>query len=362
MRTSASPRTAFRPTFIVHLQLAVRPYRLRLRQPLRTSQWLFHEREGGVLRLLDDKGREGFGEICPLPGGGHGSFEDAVTSLGTREGHFSWEELESLSADVECLRAALAAARRMMEQPGSRDARNADAPPTGPASWPVAALLPGGRTVLTEIERWLEMGFRVFKWKVGLGNPGDELALLDDLFARLPTGARVRLDANGAWDRRLSERWLDRCAERPVEHVEQPIDPGKKGAEDLLSGLSNDYPTPLALDESIRGERDASAWLDRGWTGVFVLKPSLLGSPHLILAKLAQARAKVVFSSALETAVGARNALELAFMWPGERRALGFGVWPLFQDGRFDGPPAAPFLHWSDVKRLDPKSIWTALA
>ena len=71
----------------------------------------------------------------------------------------------------------------------------------------------------------------------------------------------------------------------------------------------------------------------------------------------------MVFSSALETAVGARAALRVAFAWkPGPARALGFGVWPLFADARCDGPFAAPFLRAEDVGRLNPEAVWNALS
>ena len=92
-----------------------------------------------------------------------------------------------------------------------------------------------------------------------------------------------------------------------------------------------------------------------------MVKPSLLGDVAGTLEKLARAKAAVVFSSALETAVGARAALQAAFAWTGENRALGFGVWPLFADARFDGPAAAPFLRWEDVERLDAEVVWDAL-
>jgi O-succinylbenzoate synthase len=59
--------------------------------------------------------------------------------------------------------------------------------------------------------------------------------------------------------------------------------------------------------------------------------------------------------------VGAQAALWTAFGWTGEARALGFGVWPLFADARFDGPFAAPFIQWEDVKRMNPEAAWTAL-
>lgn len=344
------------------LQLDVRSFSLPLRYPLRTAQRVFTTREGGILRLTDENGCEGLGEVCPLPGFSRDRWEDALAALASLGDRPSWEELARLPSELECLQGALAAARRSLEACAAEKRGERAVLPAAPAAWPVAALLPAGRAVLDEVDRRLELGFRVFKWKVGVGSLGDEVALLDDLLGRMPAGARLRLDANGAWDRRQAERWLERCAERPIEHVEQPIDPGHRGADDLLLGLANDYPTPLALDESLVGDGDVFAWMEKGWPGVWVVKLSLLAKPQQALATLARAKAKVVFSSALETAVGARNALELAFSWQGERRALGFGVWPLFQESSFNGPHASPFLHWADVQHLDPKKVWTALA
>jgi O-succinylbenzoate synthase len=139
---------------------------------------------------------------------------------------------------------------------------------------------------------------------------------------------------------------------------------------------------------------------------VWVVKPSLLGGAAL--ARLRAADADVVFSSALETAVGARAALRVAFAWDAQKgagvrsqesggaqrptsnvehstfkaqtpgnakpatqnqkpeagvpRALGFGVWPLFADARFDGPHLAPFLRVTDVERINVEAVWNALS
>jgi O-succinylbenzoate synthase len=93
-----------------------------------------------------------------------------------------------------------------------------------------------------------------------------------------------------------------------------------------------------------------------------VLKPSLLGDPDAVVAQLKKAEKAVVFSSALETAIGAKAALRLAFAFDGEPRALGFGVWPLFQDHRFDGPYLAPFIRPEDVAAIDEEAVWNALS
>jgi len=340
-------------------RLEFRPYRLPFRTPLRTAHGRWALREGFLVRVDRPDGNSGFGEAAPVPGfpgAGVDEIEGALRGLG---GLCIADEIEAWPAALNTLRAALRAASQ--DEPlGSDGAR--------PAYLGVAALLPAGRAVLAELPARCEAGFRVFKWKVGVGDVADELALLDDVCAALPAGGRLRLDANGAWDRRRAERWLERCAERPIEHVEQPCLPAmgagetdRRRVDDLLLGLAGDFPTPIALDESLAGDADVERWLGLGWPGVFVVKPALLGDAAASLAALRKRRAPVVFSSALETAIGARSALRTAFRWEGEPRALGFGVWPLFADARFDGPRAAPFVRREDVEAIDAEAAWNAL-
>ncbi len=338
-----------------------RRYRLPFRGAVNTAHGPWTEREGVIVRLENEDGRSGLGEAAPVAVFGMETADEVVEACA---GLGEWMEEETLmerAARVACLRNAVTAARREIrdgeEQAGTERRVRDNAPYLG-----VAALLPAGRAVLAAIGAKAEAGFRVFKWKVGVGDLADELALLDDVCATLPNGGKLRLDANGAWDRRGAERWLERCAERPVEFLEQPVAARGRGAEDLLRGLAADFPTTIALDESLVRDGDVERWIGAGWRGVFVAKPALFADVGAVMKKLAAAKADVVFSSALETAVGARAALRVAFEWRGERRALGFGVWPLFADGRFDGPVAAPFLRREDVERIDVEAVWNALS
>ena len=347
-----------------------RRYRLPFRTPVRTSHGPWAEREGVCVRLVDategGTGGAGFGEVAPIPWFGTETVdevEEGCRALG------EWVEeaaLDTIPARLGCLRSALASARGEIR---ALAAAAVSAPAPQIPYLPVAALLPAGRAALAQIAPKADAGFRVFKWKVGVDDLADELALLDDFCAALPAGAKLRLDANGAWDRRRAERWLERCAERPVEFVEQPVAAELRGADDVLLGLAGDYPTPVALDESLVGEGDIERWIGAGWPGIYVVKPSLVGSVDSALARLRKAGASVVFSSALETAIGARAALSAAFAWQGAAgrdapapRALGFGVWPLFADARFDGPVAAPFVRAEDLARINVEAAWNALS
>jgi O-succinylbenzoate synthase len=327
---------------------AYRRYSLPFRVPVRTARGMWRVREGLYVRVQRPDGSAGCGEAAPIPSPGAESVDDEEAfcrSLGDR---VDGRVLSCMPGNLCALRNAIACAMG-----GAVD-------PPRHRSLGVAALLPAGRAALEEGPQKAEAGFRVFKWKVGVGAADDEMALLDDLIAGLPGASRIRLDANGAWNLRTAGRWLGRCAERPVEFVEQPVAPDSRGADDQLLGLSADYPVPIALDESIRGDGDVARWLDAGWPGYLVIKPALLGDVRGVLGRVAAARARVVFSSSLETGIGAQAALRAAFSWPDPTPALGFGVWPLFADPGFDGPPCAPFIGLEDVDRIDPEALWNA--
>lgn len=347
--------------FHMRVRFQYRRYRLAFRTAVRTAHGVWSEREGILVRVSDEGGLAGLGEAACLPWFGTETV-DAAEAACTKFGEWvGAEELEEVPLSLVCLRNAVAAARGELEErvqiaDGAERRVRDNAPYLG-----VAALLPAGRAVLAALGPKAEAGFRIFKWKVGVGDVADELGLLDDVCAALPAGAKLRLDANGAWDRRKAERWLERCADRPVEFVEQPVAADARGAEDVLRGLAEDWPTPIALDESLAGDGDVERWIGAGWRGVWVVKPSLLGDVARTLARLEKAKASVVFSSALETAVGARAALQWAFGWKGEARALGFGVWPRFQDARCDGPYAAPFIRVADLDRIDAEAVWNAI-
>ena len=350
------------------LRLQFRRYRAPFRAVVRTAHGAWAEREGLLVRLENEAGAVGFGEAAPIPWFGTETTDEDEASARVLGEWTTEEQIATVPERLGCLKNALATAAEDLAGKDFVAAHKALG---------VAALLPAGRAALAQIEPRSELGFRIFKWKVGVADAADEIALLDDVCAALPSGAKLRLDANGAWDRRTAERWLERCAERPVEFIEQPCfsaadqgESARRKSDDCLLGLAGDFPTPIALDESVVGVGDVERWMGAGWPGVFVIKPSLVADVGAALTMLEKAKAAVVFSSALETAMGARAALRAAFAWKGETdkagaprpRALGFGVWPLFTDARLDGPFAMPWLRVDDVERINPEAVWTALS
>ena len=326
-----------------------RPYRLPLRTPLRTAHGPWTEREGIIVRLEEETGRMGFGEIAPIPWFGTETLAEADEVCRKFGDKVDEATLDLVPVKMGAVRFALAAAR-------SRPVAN----PTASPRVPLTALLPAGKAALAELPARLEAGWLSFKWKVGVETADQELGLLDELLEGLPGYAKLRLDANGAWDRKTAERWLARCADRPIEFVEQPVAPAD---EDTLHGLAEDFPVTLALDESIVQLAEARRWQAEGWPGVFVIKPALAGPLEDIAAWIVATGADVVFSSAIETALGRAAILRFALRHHTAllRRSPGFGVGDVFGDRRWDGPFLGSVLDDGWFKAINPEELWNAL-
>lgn len=326
-----------------------RAYRLPLRTPLRTAHGLWTEREGLIVRLEDEAGRVGYGEIAPIPAFGTETLAQADEVCRKFGDKVTEATLDAVSGRMGAVNFALAAARSMMS--GEKVS----------ARVPLTALLPAGHSALATLAARLESGWLSFKWKVGVEDPDRELGLLDELVAGLPTYAKLRLDANGAWDRRTAEKWLVRCADRPIEFVEQPVAPTD---EDALHGLAEDFPVKIALDESVVLLAEARRWQAEGWSGVFVIKPAIAGPLDELAAWMVATGADVVLSSAIETALGRAAILRFALRHHTVllRRSPGFGVGEVFGDRRWDGPVLGPVLDGEWFNAINPEEIWNALS
>lgn len=326
------------------LRFSFRPYRHTLRAPLRTAHGLWTEREGLLLRTESEEGVVRFGEVAPIPWFGTEALEEAREICAKLGDRLTADARAVVPERMGCVRFALA---NVIE--------DAALAPKAAGRLPVAALLPAGKAALAAVEAKLEAGFLAFKWKVGVERPEEEMPLLDDLVARLPAYAKLRLDANGAWSNRDAARWLEFCAGRPIEFIEQPV-----MNVDALLGLAEDYPVKLALDEAVSHLAAAREWQARGWTGVFVIKPALAGPLDELVAWVRKTKPDLVLSSAIESALARAQILRVAFAEKLTERALGFGVGEIFGDRAWDGPVVGPLLDASWCEQVNPEMLWNA--
>ena len=381
------------------LGLHWRRYRFGLPRQLRTARGTVAEREGWLLRLEGPDGRLGWGEAAPLESrppasrcrDGSGAavaerFPQAQTAAALREiaspATPGWvpagealrlcrEAIEALGPtrrlqDLEAamprlpapvafaLGAALAELQGLVGDPFQRGEGGGWL--AAPAS---AWLLPAGEAALEFLERCLpaasplpaaaepplgarEASVQTFKWKVAAFPDRLERAWLEPLLQRLPAVARLRLDANGGWDRCTAAAWAERLAGEPrLEWLEQPL-----AAADLEGLTALAARLPVALDESL-------AWdpsLRERWPGWQVRRPALEGDPRPLLQALrARSLPRCMLSTAFETGIGRR--------WLGHLAAL-----------QVAGPtPAAPglapgWLPEGELFAADPLRCWRSLA
>lgn len=312
-------------------RLQYKAYRRSFAGSFSNARESFAKREGILVRMEDRDGRVGFGEIAPLVSFGTESFASAlgvVESLGDK---VQCEELLHELAGYPCTSWAIESALEMIDREGGW--------PSLDQAWPICGLV-ADLSDIVSVEEKLAMHYQCLKFKIGKSSVLEELNALDRVIDLSDGKVKIRLDANGSLDVRSTVAWLERAAELPVEFIEQPLPVGE---EREMRRLGADFPTLLALDESVRSVDDVKRWRDEQWEGLYVIKPSICGSLRAMEAELATGASDCVFSSSLETLIGASNAIGFALRQSGHERALGFGVDRLFAD-RNIGLELGPFL------------------
>ncbi|MBE7384220.1 MAG: o-succinylbenzoate synthase [Leptolyngbya sp. SIO1E4] len=310
------------------LQLAVRPYRRPFRTPLQTHHGLWGQREGLIMRLQDDKGQVGFGEIAPIPWFGTETLAMAKDLCAQWSDTVVPEQIAAIPAELPACQFGFAQALRSLH------GRRLPDPKYSPAQ--ICALLPAGAAALEVWSTLWQRGHRTFKWKIGVAPFHQERALFQALVAALPPGTHLRLDANGGLTPEVGQQWLMVCDAAPdrVEFLEQPLPPDV--IVDWVSAIAGTFQTAIALDESVATISQLQSVYQRLQNRVvYVVKPAIAGFSEQLYTLCTQHHLEIVVSSALETPVGRRAALMLAQrLWAAgvPQRPLGFGVGHWFQD------------------------------
>ncbi len=354
------------------------PYQRHLRQPLHTAHGVWSVRTGVLLRLTAADGTVGFGEIAPLPWFGSETLEQALMFCTQLGGEVTIADIHSIPASLPACQFGFESAWEMLpnppKSPFKRETLNrlrsplqkgggGDLPPLGCAtSAPLpcqagqvgitAGLLPTGSAALEAWRSLWTSGYRTFKWKIGMQPIASEIDLLQRLCAQLPIDARLRLDANGGLCWETAEQWLQVCDRLPqIEYLEQPLPPDQF---DAMLTLAQQHHTPLALDESVATLEQLIMCHQRGWLGVMVIKPAIVGSPRH-LRQFCQAHSlNLVGSSVLETAIGRHAGWQLAVELGNPDRAIGFGASHWFDDGWDQVTPDQFETLWRQIKAQRP--------
>lgn len=281
------------------------PYALPFREPYVTARGRLEQREMVLLRLRSDDGLVGLGEAVPLSLRGGATMVQVVADLEglARRDEVDEETLGSgalaLSAPARC--AALTA---LLDLRGRRAAGEGVVTETGSEPVECNATLVAGEpaAVAADAERWASEGFSTFKLKLGMG---DDVGQVRAAREALGPEARIRVDANAAWDVETALRTLGEIEPFDVELAEQPVATLEETAQ-----VSASTSIPLAGDESIAERRDAVRAVKLGACKLAGLKLSKVGGPEEAIA-IAEVLPSFV-SSALDGPVGIAAAAQVA--------------------------------------------------
>ncbi|AFZ03384.1 o-succinylbenzoate synthase [Calothrix sp. PCC 6303] len=287
--------------------------------PLKTSHGSWELREGIIIHLADDTGKEYNGEIAPIPWFGSESLSAALSFCQQLPSQITMEMIYAIPDELPACQFGFESALF--------DEKEA-------ANLKFCGLLPTGKAALS-VGEGLEK-YDTWKWKIAVGEVEEELEILDLLIETLPKTAKLRLDANGGLSYDAASIWLERCEALlgKIEFIEQPL-PVWEFEKTL--GLSRCYCSAIALDESVASLRDLASCYEGGWRGIFVIKPGIIGSPSRLRRFLRENPLDVVFSSVFETSVGRKAALQLAGELSHPGYAVGFGVNHWFTTETFGG-------------------------
>jgi o-succinylbenzoate synthase len=284
--------------------LNVIPYALPFRKPYVTARGQIDRREMVLLRLWDEEGHLGLGEGVPLALRGGIGLKQIVTELEALAGHDSLDEtMLRNSATGLSPPAGCAALTALLDLRGRRAAT--DEGQTTEAR-PVAcnATLVAGEpdAVAADALTWAADGFSSFKLKLGAG---DDVGQVRAVREAVGSEARIRVDANAAWDVETAKRTLAGIEQFDVEFAEQPVG----NLEDLVTvGAATSI--PIAGDESIESCVDAEEAVRAGACDLTGVKLSKVGGPEAAI-EIAEVM-PCYLSSALDGPVGIAAAAQVA--------------------------------------------------
>lgn len=115
---------------------------------------------------------------------------------------------------------------------------------------------------------------KVFKLKIGFGDPDANIAHVARIKQALGDEVRITVDVNQAWDEALATRCIARLEAAGVDLVEQPTPRRQRAA---LARLAARFDVPIMADESINDAQDALELAQAAAADVYALKISKAG-------------------------------------------------------------------------------------
>lgn len=321
-------------------QVTLYRYRLPVEVGVVLRNQRLKSRDGLLVRLCED-GREGWGEIAPLPEFSRETLPEAqaaachLLAAWQAGGELLESELPSVAFGLSCALAELAGTLPQA------------------ANYRSATLCNGDPDALFQTLQSIP-GEKVAKVKVGLYEAVRDGMIVNLLLEALPD-LRLRLDANRSWTRAKADgfakyvnpAWRDR-----ILFLEEPCK-----TRDASLAFARDTGIAIAWDESVR-EADFRVEAELGVAAI-VIKPTLTGSLQRcqqLVTQAHQAGLSAVISSSIESSLGLSQLARIA-AWLTPQTVPGLDTLTLMQAQLLRAWPDSPLPLWG-LDSLD--VVWQA--
>lgn len=310
-------------------------FRLPLRPPLVFRRGRVAFREGLLLGLRDENGREGWGEISPLP---HWHRETVAAARDQLQA--AWPKLRQRGlTEAPDADAALSSLKHLRLFPSVRfgvesawchlqaarlgKTLAAFLNPGAAGQVSLIGLLQGSpSTIRRDAKELAASGYRDFKLKVGTSLASDlqNIATVRDIIA---PESSLLLDANRAWSWSAGTRFAKLARDFNIAYIEEPLqDPNRCADFYRETGMAYAWDETLQPPERRLPRR-------RAGLRALVIKPSLIGGLRAARRDCRRAHAwgaRAVISSAYETGLGLATLAHLAAASAGQDRAAVAGL------------------------------------
>ena len=277
------------------IKFSKKPYLFNLSRKVINSKIKILNKKGWIIQLINQKSNIGYGEVSPLKSEDLDLCKSQLDKIPTQidETIFINEICKFHPCIQSAMNIALGEMKGVLKFQNDYDFDDIDK----------TAILVDSNNILDELKNLKNNNNLVnkaitFKWKVGTLDSKSEEQILEKILSIVNNKFKLRIDANGSWDREHANRWADILRDNiNLDWLEQPL------SEDDLEGLKElEKKIPVALDESII----KYPYLTRDWKGWQIRRPSQEINPLILLKELEERKSLRIISTSFETGIGMR--------------------------------------------------------
>ena len=271
-----------------------KPYLYQLSQKVINSKISIFNKKGWIIQLKNENNIIGYGEVSPLKLEHLALCRNQLDRIPTKINEIFFEnDIRKLHPCIQsAIKIALGEIKSILQFKDYYDFADIEK----------TAILVNSKNILYELKNLKNNNCInkeiTFKWKVGTLDRTSEEKILENILSQINDNIKLRIDANGSWDRKYAKRWSEILKDNiNLDWLEQPL------SEDDIEGLKElEKKIPVALDESLIKYPD----LKRDWKGWQIRRPSQENEPLILLKELQKKKGYRIISTSFETGIGMR--------------------------------------------------------